>query len=158
MLLEKQAERMEEFDQTYQKTINLKEKYTQQFQLLQDRIKDETEDLTATQKKQTNSERLIKDAEANLNELRKTLAGLEKSIRVSETRIQENLVLTRVRKFSKIFGGMALIIGLTFFIIGLTGIVFSFAFPIDFLRNLNYFLLIFGGVLIFGSGLLHLVT
>ena len=54
---------------TYQKTIDLKEKYTQQFQLLQDRIKDETETLTAIKKKQTNSERLIKDAEAKNKEI-----------------------------------------------------------------------------------------
>ena len=97
-------------------------------------------------------------AEANLNELRKILAGLEKSIRVSETRIQENLVLTRIRKFGKIFGGMALIIGLSFFIIGLTGVLISFEFPMEFLIDMNYFLLIFGGLLIFTSGLLHLVT
>ena len=83
---------------------------------------------------------------------------MEKTIRNAESRIQEQLTLTRIRKIAKIFGGAIFIIGLSLFLFGLLGTVTDIPFSSEFIKQLNFILLIFCGLLIFISGLLHLTN
>ena len=83
---------------------------------------------------------------------------MEKTIREAEARIQENMVLTKIRKIAKLYGGAVFIIGLSFFIFGLIMMLIPTSSTVDFPQNLSLGLFIIGGVLLFISGLLHMST
>ena len=83
---------------------------------------------------------------------------MEKNIREAEARIQESMVLTRIRKIAKIYGGAAFIIGLLIFLFGLASSFLQPLLPELFISQMNTFLMISMGLLIFISGLLQLST
>ena len=83
---------------------------------------------------------------------------MEKNIRIAESRIEEHMLLTRIRKIAKIYGGAIFATGLTFFVIGLISAFNSASFPTNILPGIITFFLIFGGLIIFISGLLHMST